>query len=470
MYDIAALQTMYGANYTTNGGDTVYSWSATTGEMFLNGVGQGAPAGNKIFMTVWDGGGSDTYDFSNYTTNLKVDINPGGWTTASTTQLASLGSGHYAAGNIANALLFQGNTASLIEDAIGGSGNDIIIGNQANNRLVGGAGSDSLFGDAGNDVLVGGAANDFLYGGTGTDTAVYLGFTASYSLVQNVDGTWTIIDLRSGDGTDYLSGIELVQFGDGIVTIGAINHAPVITSVAQSVALTEWADKSADETANTPHTAAGAVTFTDADALDAHAASFTAKAGGYFGTFSLNTSDIGAGTLGWSFSVSDSAIDDLKSGQSLTQSYDVFVSDWNGGTAMQTVTFTLVGADDATTATKVKPGNGKGGKGAGEDVYAGGRDTEDTPAGIHARSAAAGMVGDQAPEPSPDDPVYYQMGAQQDAPAGHAGGIIADLFEATGLFDMGGATGRSVLDDHLPPAFMVDVLGTHQHYGDYLLG
>ena len=69
MYDIAALQTMYGANYTTNSGNSVYRWSATTGEMSINGVAQGAPAGNKIFLTVWDGGGNDTYDFSNYTTN-----------------------------------------------------------------------------------------------------------------------------------------------------------------------------------------------------------------------------------------------------------------------------------------------------------------------------------------------------------------------------------------------------------------
>jgi hypothetical protein len=59
---------------------------------------------------------------SNYTTNLTIDLNPGAWTTASTTQLASLGSGHYAAGNIANALLYQGNVAALIENAVGGSG------------------------------------------------------------------------------------------------------------------------------------------------------------------------------------------------------------------------------------------------------------------------------------------------------------------------------------------------------------
>src|SRR5262249_46452213 len=86
--DIAALQYLYGANYNTQSGNTVYTWSPTTGQEFINGAGQGAPGGNKIFMTLWDGGGIDTYDFSNYTTNLKVDLRPGAWTTVSTTQLA----------------------------------------------------------------------------------------------------------------------------------------------------------------------------------------------------------------------------------------------------------------------------------------------------------------------------------------------------------------------------------------------
>jgi serralysin len=63
MEDIAALQSLYGANYNFRSGDTTYSWSPTTGEMFVNGAGQGTPGGNRVFMTVWDGGGNDTYDF-----------------------------------------------------------------------------------------------------------------------------------------------------------------------------------------------------------------------------------------------------------------------------------------------------------------------------------------------------------------------------------------------------------------------
>jgi VCBS repeat-containing protein len=224
MYDIASVQAMYGANYKTNSGDTVYTWSPTTGEESINGVGQGAPGGNKVFQTIWDGGGNDTYNFSNYTTGLKIDLNPGGWITTSTTQLASLGNGHVAVGNIANALLYQNNPASLIENAIGGSGNDIIVGNIANNSLTGGKGNDSLDGAA------------------GIDTAIYSGLQANYSVVQNSDGTWTVTDLQSGspDGTDTLTNMELLKFSDTTVGLGATqnpppppppqNHAPVATN------------------------------------------------------------------------------------------------------------------------------------------------------------------------------------------------------------------------------------------------
>src|SRR6185312_239894 len=206
MYDIAAIQQMYGANFNYNGGNTVYKWDPNTGQEFVNGVGQATPGANRIFMTVWDGGGNDTYDFSNYTTNLSINLQPGGWTTASTAQLAYLGNGHYAIGNIANALLYQNNPASLIENAIGGSGNDTITGNTANNKITGGAGNDTVDGLG------------------GTDTAVYSGSSTNYQVTQNAGGSWTVVDLRSGspDGTDTLRNIEYLQFNDQTVAVGPV--------------------------------------------------------------------------------------------------------------------------------------------------------------------------------------------------------------------------------------------------------
>src|SRR5262245_26241429 len=122
--DIAALQYLYGANYSTNNTDTVYSFDPTTGEMFVNGAGQGVPADNHILLTIWD-------------------------------ELANLdeaNTDHFARGNIANAYEFQGNPASLIENATTGNGSDSVTGNDLANALDGGAGADVLAGGAGNDT------------------------------------------------------------------------------------------------------------------------------------------------------------------------------------------------------------------------------------------------------------------------------------------------------------------------------
>ena len=204
MYDIAAVQALYGANYATNGGDTIYRWSPNSGEMFVNGSGQGAPVTNTVFMTLWDGGGTDTYDFSAYTAGLKISLQPGEWTTLASEQLANLGNGHYAVGNIANALLYHGNPASLIENAIGGAGNDILRGNAANNTLTGGGG------------------NDTIDGLNGVNTAVYSGNKSDYQYAQNADGSWTVTDVRAGspDGSDIVRNVEFLKFNDTTVDLG----------------------------------------------------------------------------------------------------------------------------------------------------------------------------------------------------------------------------------------------------------
>lgn len=221
--DIAAIQQMYGANFTTNAGNTTYRWSATTGEMSIDGVGQGAPGGNRIFLTVWDGGGIDTYDFSNYTTNLSVNLAPGAWTTTSSTQLAKL---HYngakvAEGNIANALLYKGDLRSLIENAKGGSGADLIAGNEANNTLTGNGGNDSLIGAAGKDTLIGGDGNDILNGGTGadrleggsgSDTATYTNATAA--IVADLKSAGTNTGEAVGDTFFFVENLTGSAFGD----------------------------------------------------------------------------------------------------------------------------------------------------------------------------------------------------------------------------------------------------------------
>jgi Ca2+-binding RTX toxin-like protein len=173
MYDVAALQEMYGANFAYNSGNSVYTWTPNAGETFINGVGQGAVGdggsglSNRVFLTIWDGGGTDTYDLSAYATATTIDLRPGEWTTTSSAQLANLGAGHSARGNIANALMYQGNAASLIENAVGGSAGDTIIANQAANSLTGGGGADTFTWKSNTHAGVAAAADtitDFLAG------------------------------------------------------------------------------------------------------------------------------------------------------------------------------------------------------------------------------------------------------------------------------------------------------------------
>lgn len=171
MNDIAALQYLYGADFTANAGNTTYSWNRTTGEMSINGVGQGTPGANRVFLTIWDGNGIDTYDMSNYTSKVTINLSPGSFSITSQAQLAVLNTedGVKARGNVFNALQFNGNAKSLIENALGGSGNDTITGNVAANMLSGNGGIDTLRGLNGNDQLLGGDGNDTLLGGNGND-------------------------------------------------------------------------------------------------------------------------------------------------------------------------------------------------------------------------------------------------------------------------------------------------------------
>ena len=178
MYDILALQYLYGADYSTNSGNTVYTWSASTGQMFVNGVGQGLPGANRIFLTIWDGNGNDTYDMSNYSNAVSIDLRPEMWSVTSTAQLADLDwrtsdPSRVAHGNVYNAALFNGDARSVIENAIGGTGDDTLIANDFGCTLIGGGGGDFLLGGAGIDRLVGGTGIDTMNGGGGADTFVF---------------------------------------------------------------------------------------------------------------------------------------------------------------------------------------------------------------------------------------------------------------------------------------------------------
>ncbi|ESQ87177.1 hypothetical protein ABAC460_20615 [Asticcacaulis sp. AC460] len=194
--DIAALQYLYGANFTTNATSSVYNFDGVTGEMFINGVSQGVPERPedgvaKVLRTVWDGGGHDTYNLANFNGNQSVDLRPGGWVTFNTAQLANhqaySGGVAIAPGNVANALLFEGNERSLIEDAITGNGDDVLIGNQIGNWLIANGGNDYLDGGIGGDSMEGGLGDDTYVVDTLADTVVELAGQGNDTIVTGLN-------------------------------------------------------------------------------------------------------------------------------------------------------------------------------------------------------------------------------------------------------------------------------------------
>ncbi|WP_231294049.1 M57 family metalloprotease [Yersinia massiliensis] len=132
LLDIAALQHLYGANMNTRTGDTVYGFNSNSEREFLSAN----VASDKLIFCVWDAGGIDTFDFSGYSENQTINL-----------QEMSFSDVGGLMGNISIA------ADVVIENAIGGNGDDKLYGNEADNILTGGAGADQLWGNGGNNIF-----------------------------------------------------------------------------------------------------------------------------------------------------------------------------------------------------------------------------------------------------------------------------------------------------------------------------
>jgi VCBS repeat-containing protein len=78
------------------------------------------------------------------------------------------------------------------------------------------ANSTTLTGTSDNDTLVSTASNETISGGAGTDTVVYDGAAGQYTVrINRAAKTATVTDSVAGrDGTDSLTGVEKLQFGN----------------------------------------------------------------------------------------------------------------------------------------------------------------------------------------------------------------------------------------------------------------
>jgi hypothetical protein len=187
LYDVAAMQYLYGANQAFKTGNDVYTFDPST----------------PFFRTIWDAGGTDTISVANFTKACTIDLRPGHFSKITIESDSSAGINwssppptptYDGTDNLAIAY------GATIEDAVGGSGSDTLVGNDANNELTGGAGNDSLD------------------GGAGLDTALYASGRSNFTITVTSLGC-TVADRSGTEGSDTCTNIERLRFSDARIAL-----------------------------------------------------------------------------------------------------------------------------------------------------------------------------------------------------------------------------------------------------------
>lgn len=154
-------------------GNTVWGFNTTISQnenAIWHEWAEGSNAANGLYALA-DGGGIDTLDVSGWNNNTRIDLRPSeaGATTPSYSNLN---------GKVANLHIAVG---TIIENAKGGAGNEVIFGNDADNKIWGGGGNDIIrtgkghdrvYGEGGNDTLFSWYGKNYLHGGAGDDELV----------------------------------------------------------------------------------------------------------------------------------------------------------------------------------------------------------------------------------------------------------------------------------------------------------
>ncbi len=116
----------------------------------------------------------------------------------------------------------------------GGAGNDRVVGGRSDDDLFGGAGDDYLEGGTGDDQLTGGAGDDVINGGPGWDAVYLSGDLANYTITDNGDRSYTIVDNVGSDGTDIVTNVDIIIGADD--QDFEIPDNPVVVTVADGSA------------------------------------------------------------------------------------------------------------------------------------------------------------------------------------------------------------------------------------------
>ncbi|MEO5772714.1 MAG: M10 family metallopeptidase C-terminal domain-containing protein [Sphingomicrobium sp.] len=197
--DVVAMSQLYGLSTTLRTGNTTYGYNSTAGDAIFD-----ASQYTTLGLTIVDSGGTDTLDYSGYGGNQLINLNYDSFSNV--------------LGRVGNLAIGRG---TIIENAIGGTADDVLIGNSANNVLDGRGGANTIsyaFAQAGVTINAGvtGAQNTI---GAGTDTLLnytyLIGSSFNDTLTARV-GAYMAIEggagndtfFASADGNDGFSGGE----------------------------------------------------------------------------------------------------------------------------------------------------------------------------------------------------------------------------------------------------------------------
>ncbi|MGL1922211.1 MAG: hypothetical protein OCD03_14390 [Hyphomicrobiales bacterium] len=264
--NIAQLQYLYGASTTNHTSSTTYTLTdAGTIAKDLSGS-DGTISVGRAYYSIWDNGGTDEIKYSG---NNRVLINLNDATLNRTANDAALtntlnrvansdyyntlvpefrgeitDSKYYAGGFFSQILTnddsvtlggtpFNGKYANtlggyviangvIIENATGGNGNDLIIGNEVGNTIRDNGGHDTVFGSGGNDNFYIGTGNDIFDGGTGADKAIFTSTIGNYQIF--VVGNNAIIQDLFGNtyGSNSFTDVESFTFSSTNFAIASL--------------------------------------------------------------------------------------------------------------------------------------------------------------------------------------------------------------------------------------------------------
>ena len=213
VYDIAALQAIYGADSTTQTGNNTYQYGTS-----------------PFYASIWDAGGTDTLDLSTTTASDTVDLTPGRYSSINTRSVSTQ------AQEQKQTFASQGKTGfdswidsvysqqpstiytgthnlgiaygAIIENVITGSAADTVTDNKVDNDIKTSAGNDLIY--------LGAGGHDTIDGGAGTDS-VSLALTKSQVTYTSEAGG--LIRLVGTTFAADLYNVEKLVFTDQTVTL-----------------------------------------------------------------------------------------------------------------------------------------------------------------------------------------------------------------------------------------------------------